>query len=197
MKALAALLLFAAASPAGGQSPLVDAVLDDGMRHLLNFEFEEARARFRGHIEEDPEDPAGYHYVEKKDEWTHHPRIARPPYLRPTCPNSMSSAYIARGIGKLIDDYDISGVYFDNCAPQLCQNTKHGCGYVDDKGVLQPTLPLMGFRRLFMMVRREFVIRGKEPFILTHAGMYPGSVSFIDVELQGEGTTGAGGLYLP
>ncbi|HJN18560.1 MAG TPA: DUF6067 family protein, partial [Armatimonadota bacterium] len=66
------------------------------------------------------EDPAGYYYVEKQDEWTHHPRIARPPYLRPTCPKSMFSAYIARGIGKLIDDYDIAGVYFDNCAPQLC-----------------------------------------------------------------------------
>ena len=137
------------------------------------------------------EDPAGYYYVEKKDEWTHHPRVARPPYLRPTCPNSMFSAYIARGIGKLIDDYGISGVYFDNCAPQLCQNTKHGCGYVDDNGDLQPTLPLLGFRQLFMTVRREFVKRGKEPFILTHAGMYPGSVSFVDVELQGEGTYGS------
>jgi len=137
------------------------------------------------------EDPAGYYYVEQTDEWTQHPRIARPPYLRPTCPNSLFSAYIARGIGKLIDDYGITGVYFDNCAPFLCQNTKHGCGYVDDKGTVQPTLPLLGFRKLFMMVRAEFVKRGKEPFILTHAGMYPCSVSFTDVELQGEGTYGS------
>ena len=137
------------------------------------------------------EDPAGYRYVEKTDEWTQHPRVPRPAYLRPTCPNSMFSAYIARGIGKLIDDYGIAGVYFDNCAPQLCQNTKHGCGYVDEGGTLQATLPLLGFRKLFMMVRHEFVRRGKEPFILTHAGMVPGSVSFTDVELQGEGTYGS------
>ena len=137
------------------------------------------------------EDPAGYYYVEKMDEWTQHPRIPRPPYLRPTCPNSMFSAYIARGIGKLIDEYGIAGVYFDNCAPQLCQNTRHGCGYIDGDGTLQPTLPILGFRKLFMMVRNEFVKRGKEPLILTHAGMYPGLVSFTDVQLDGEGTYGS------
>jgi hypothetical protein len=137
------------------------------------------------------EDPAGYHYVERTDEWTHKPRIPRPPYLRPTCPNSMFSHYMARGIGRLIDEYDIRGVYFDNCAPLLCANTKHGCGYVDNEGNVHPTLPLLGYRKLFMMVRNEFVKRGREPYIMTHAGMHPGSVSFIDVELQGEGTYGS------
>ncbi|NUQ65222.1 MAG: hypothetical protein HUU20_22375, partial [Pirellulales bacterium] len=137
------------------------------------------------------EDPAGYYYVEKTDEWTQQPRISRPPYLRPTCPNSLFAAYMARGIGRLIDEYGITGVYFDNCAPFLCSNTRHGCGYVDERGTVQPTLPLLGFRRLFMMVRAEFVKRGKEPFILTHAGLYPGSISFTDVELQGEGTYGS------
>jgi len=137
------------------------------------------------------EDPAGYYYVEKTDEWTQHPRIPRPAYLRPTCPNSRFSAYLARGIGKLIDDYGIAGVYFDNCAPLLCKNRAHGCGYVAENGQLRPTLPLLGFRKLFMMVRHEFVKRGREPFILTHAGLYPGSVSFTDVELQGEGSYGS------
>ena len=137
------------------------------------------------------EDPAGYYYVERTDEWTAQPRIQRPAYLRPTCPNSMFSAYLARGIGRLIDEYGIEGVYFDNCGPQMCQNTAHGCGYVDENGTLQPTLPILGFRKLFMMVRNEFARRGREPFILTHAGMYPGLVSFIDAELDGEGTYGS------
>jgi hypothetical protein len=137
------------------------------------------------------EDPAGYYYVERQDEWTLKPRVPRPAYLRPTCPNSLFSAYLARGVGRLIDEYGIAGIYFDNCAPYLCQNTKHGCGYVDDDGVLRPTLPLLGFRRLFRMVRAEFVKRGKEPLILTHAGMYPAAISFTDVELQGEGTYGS------
>ncbi len=137
------------------------------------------------------EDPAGYYYVEQTDEWTHHPRIPRPAYLRPTCPNSLFSAYLAQGVGRLIDDYDIGGIYFDNCAPLMCSNTKHGCGYVDEDGVLRATLPLLGFRKLFMMVRAEFVKRGKQPFILTHAGLHPGSISFTDAELQGEGTYGS------
>ncbi len=137
------------------------------------------------------EDPAGYYYVEKTDEWTQHPRVPRPPYLRPTCPSSLFSAYLAQGVGKLIDDYGIGGLYFDNCAPLMCSNTKHGCGYVDEDGAVQATLPLLGFRKLFRMVRAEFVKRGKEPFILTHAGMYPGSISFTDAELQGEGTYGS------
>lgn len=137
------------------------------------------------------EDPAGYFYVERRDEWTHHPRIPRPAYLRPTCPNSLFSAYMARGIGRLIDDYDIPGVYFDNCAPQLCANTKHGCGYVDDEGNVHATLPLLGYRKLFEMVRRQFIQRGREPYIMTHAGLHPAVVSFVDVELQGEGTYGS------
>ncbi len=137
------------------------------------------------------EDPAGYYYVERTDEWTKHPRVPRPPYLRPTCPNSMFSAYIARGIGTLIDEYGIEGVYFDNCGLQMCENQKHGCGYIDENGALQPTLPVLGYRKLFMMVRNEFVKRGKEPFILTHAGMHPGVISFIDAQVDGEGTYGS------
>ena len=109
----------------------------------------------------------------------------------PNLPKQPVLCVYGRGVGTLIDDYDIKGVYFDNCAPLLCQNTKHGCGYVDESGTLRPTLPLLGFRKLFMMVRNEFVKRGREPFILTHAGMYPGSVSFTDVELQGEGAYGS------
>ncbi|HCU34678.1 MAG TPA: hypothetical protein DGT21_04290 [Armatimonadetes bacterium] len=137
------------------------------------------------------EDPAGYYYVERTNEWTALPRIPRPPYLRPTCPNSLFSAYIARGIGRLIDEYGIEGVYFDNCGANMCTNTGHGCGYVDEEGIVQPTLPILGFRRLFMMVRNEFVKRGKDPYILIHAGMNPGVVSFIDAELDGEGTYGS------
>lgn len=137
------------------------------------------------------EDPAGYYYVERTNEWTVLPRIPRPPYLRPTCPNSLFSAYIARGIGRLIDEYGIEGVYFDNCGANMCINTGHGCGYVDEDGNVQPTLPILGFRKLFMMVRNEFVKRGKDPYILIHAGMNPGVVSFIDAELDGEGTYGS------
>ncbi|MBT3379028.1 MAG: hypothetical protein HN742_11795 [Lentisphaerae bacterium] len=46
------------------------------------------------------ENPAGHYYVEKTDEWTHHPRVPRPPYLRPTCPNSLFSAYMAGGSAR-------------------------------------------------------------------------------------------------
>lgn len=75
MKALAVLLLLAAplqaqsaSLPKAGTGPTdnywsgtaAGAVFEAGMRRLLRFKFEEAREGFRLHIEEEPDDPAGY-----------------------------------------------------------------------------------------------------------------------------------------
>jgi len=137
------------------------------------------------------EDPAGYYYVVKTGEWEELPSRPRTSYLRPTCPVSMFSAYIAHGIGKMIDEYGISGVYFDNSAPVICHNPAHGCGYSDESGKAQGTLSLLGMRKLYMMVRHEFVKRGIEPNIRTHLGLDPCTVSFIDAVVQGEGIYGS------
>jgi hypothetical protein len=130
-----------------------------------------------------------FYYAVKKGEWL---RTGAPiSAFVGICPNSESSEYIAHGIGKLIDEYGIEGIYFDNAFLGTCSNTKHGCGFRDDKGVLRKTWTLLGMRKLFMMTRHEFVKRGKEPFIYVHADIFPGQASFVDATLFGEGIYGS------
>jgi hypothetical protein len=136
-------------------------------------------------------DVNAHHYAVRTDEWAKLPRVSSPPYYVKICPNSFASEYQAYEIGKMIDQYGIEGVYFDNCHPEKCANRDHGCGYVDSQGVTQPSIPYFGMRRLFMMIRHEFVKRGKQPFIMTHAGYFPATMSFIDVNMDGEGTYGS------
>jgi hypothetical protein len=132
----------------------------------------------------------GYHYAARTMEWAKLPQTGNTSLYVKVCPQSFVSEYQAYEIGRLIDEYDIEGVYFDNTHPELCANSEHGCGWRDEKGMIHPTTPFLGMRRLFMMVRQQFVKRGKTPFIMKHAGMFPGTVSFIDAQLDGEGTYG-------
>lgn len=106
------------------------------------------------------------------------------------CVRSGFSEWMAYQIGKLIDEYNIDGIYFDNCTVRACTNSAHGCGYENEKGVLKPTIPFLAMRRFFMMVRNEFYKRGKQPLIWCHGAEYPGQISFIDFSVLGEGLYG-------
>ena len=130
-----------------------------------------------------------FFYAVKKEEWlrTDAPKGA----FVGVCPNSLSSEYIAHGIGKMIDDYGIEGVYFDNSFLVQCANSRHGCGFRGDDGEWHKTWSLLGMRKLFMMVRHEFARRGKEPFIYAHTDAMPGVASFLDAYLYGEGIYGS------
>jgi hypothetical protein len=132
----------------------------------------------------------GYHYAARTSAWARLPQTGNTSLYVKICPNSFASEYQAYEIGRLIDEYGIEGVYFDNTHPESCANRVHGCGWVDAAGVTHPTTPFLGMRRLFMMIRQQFVKRGKTPFIMKHAGAFPGSVSFTDAQLDGEGTYG-------
>lgn len=132
----------------------------------------------------------GYYYAAKTDEWAKLPPSGGTSLYVKVCPNSFASQYQAYEIGRLIDEYDIKGVYFDNTHPEQCANQAHGCGWVDESGTVHPTIPFLAMRRVFMMVREQFVKRGREPFILKHAGMFPAEVSFVDANLDGEGVYG-------
>lgn len=63
------------------------------------------------------------------------------------------------GIRKLADELDFDGVYMD-LGGTGCQNEKHGCGYRDKNGKLQPTFPLYGIRELFKGLYSIFEPRG-------------------------------------
>ena len=132
----------------------------------------------------------GYHYASRTDAWAKEPPAGGTSYTVKICPNSFASEYQAYELGRLIDEYGIAGVYFDNTHPEECSNRSHGCGWVDEDGVTRSTRPILGMRRLFKMVRGQFVKRGKTPFIMKHAGMFPGTISFTDAQLDGEGTYG-------
>ncbi|MBN1445290.1 MAG: hypothetical protein JW957_04195, partial [Candidatus Omnitrophica bacterium] len=144
--------------------------------------------------------PEGYFYTVKTEEWAIKPRYAwlaksiDPAEIRGSivkvCVNSFYSEFMASDIGKFIDDYGISGLYFDNCTPGGCVNTEHGCGYKNDTGEIRPTVPFFALRKYFMMVRNEFLKRGKEPLIFCHAGVLPSELSFVDCVLSGEGLYG-------
>ncbi len=132
----------------------------------------------------------GLYYAAKTDTWSKMPPAGATSAYVKICPNSFASEYQAYEIGRLIDEYGIEGIYFDNTHPSKCANLAHGCGYVDEDGNTHPTTPFLGMRRLFMMVRNQFVKRGKTPFIFKHAGALPATVSFVDANLDGEGVYG-------
>jgi hypothetical protein len=55
---------------------------------------------------------------------------------------------------KRLTYYGEDGVYLDGTSSYHwpCKNTKHGCGYVDAEGVLQPSRPIFGVRRYMQRI---------------------------------------------
>jgi len=78
------------------------------------------------------------------------------------CYNSRWPEYLADGISRMIDKYDIDGVYLDSTAVAWgCINTDHGCGYVKPDGSLGVTYTFKGTRD---MLRRLYtVVKSKKP----------------------------------
>lgn len=78
------------------------------------------------------------------------------------CYNSPWQDYIVDGIAKLIDEYDIDGVYLDGTEyPWACANRHHGCGYVRPDGSLAPTYPILAYRDI---LRRIYtVVKTRKP----------------------------------
>jgi len=72
------------------------------------------------------------------------------------CYRSAWQDFLADGIAKLLDKYDIDGVYLDGTEyPWACQNVHHGCGYVRPDGTLAPTYGIFAARE---MVRRIYTL---------------------------------------
>jgi hypothetical protein len=78
------------------------------------------------------------------------------------CYQSAWQDFLADGIAKLIDKYDIDGVYLDGTEyPQTCGNRAHGCGYLRPDGSVAPTYSIFGARE---MVRRIYtIVKSKKP----------------------------------
>jgi hypothetical protein len=78
------------------------------------------------------------------------------------CYNSPWQDYPVDGIAKLIDKYDIDGVYLDGTEyPWACANRHHGCGYVRPDGSLAQTYPIFAYRDI---LRRIYtVVKTRKP----------------------------------
>ncbi len=81
---------------------------------------------------------------------------------RVVCYNSLWQDFMADGIDKMIQKYDIDGVYLDGTAyPWPCSNTSHGCGYTRPDGTIAPTYAFTGARD--MMRRLYTVVKNRKP----------------------------------
>jgi len=91
----------------------------------------------------------------------------RAPNLTPqrgfvACPQGSWQDFLADGIARLIDEYDVDGVYLDSSAsPRPCRNELHGCGYTRPDGVRSPTYPVFAVRRNHQRIYN--VVKARKP----------------------------------
>ena len=77
------------------------------------------------------------------------------------CYNSEYSDYMVNGIAKIMDTYNIDGIYLDSTAnPRYCRSVDHGCGWYDSQGNLHGSYPLNAIRNLFMRLHDVVHSRG-------------------------------------
>ena len=77
------------------------------------------------------------------------------------CYNSEYSDFFVDGIVKIVDEFNIDGIYLDSTSmPKLCANTAHGCGYYDEDGELHGTYQILAIRDMFRRIYCEMSARG-------------------------------------
>ena len=117
---------------------------------------------------------------------------AEPPkghYWWDICPQSGFADYMAAGTQWVLDDLGFYGCYTDGL-PQVypCQNTHHGCGYYDERGVLHSTWPLLANREMMKRMYRLIHARHADAYLVNHVSfnLIIPSMSFTDVFYSGE-----------
>jgi len=71
------------------------------------------------------------------------------------CPKSSFSDFYMWHLARSVKEADIKGLYFDISGPEPCANQEHGCGWVDEEGQVQPTLPIRAEREF---LKRVYVV---------------------------------------
>lgn len=78
------------------------------------------------------------------------------------CYRSVWQEALAWGIARLMDEYDVDGVYLDGTAnPWPCSNERHGCGYVRPDGSRGVNYPIFSTRE--MMRRIYTIVKTRKP----------------------------------
>ncbi len=93
------------------------------------------------------------------------PFTLRLPGLEPqmgiyACQRGPWQDFLVHGIGRLIDEYDVDGVYLDTTTyPWPCRNELHGCGYLKPDGQRAAAYPVFSvrdnLRRIYTAVKQR------------------------------------------
>ncbi len=105
------------------------------------------------------------------------------------CYHSAWKEYVLTGIARMIDEYDIDGVYLDGTTePFACANDLHGCGYDAPDGTRHRTYPIFEVRDLMRRLRQ--IVRSRKPEGLISAHMSATvsipTLAFVDDYWDGE-----------
>ncbi len=105
------------------------------------------------------------------------------------CYRSPWKEYVLHSIARMMDEYDIDGVYLDGTTePFGCANELHGCGYVDDDGERHRTYPIFAVRDLMRRMRQIVKSRKPDGLISAHmsASVTMPTLAFVDAYWDGE-----------
>ena len=112
------------------------------------------------------------------------------------CLKSLWQDALVDGVAKMMDEYDIDGVYLDSTnMPFGCLNELHGCGYRAADGVLRKTYPIFAVRETFQRLYKVVKRRKPDGIVDSHVWdcMNSSSLSFATTYWTGEqlGSTGS------
>ena len=113
----------------------------------------------------------------------------RYPYQRDrfVCMASIWPDILYNGITKLYDELGFDGLYFDTTtSPRACKNEKHGCGYRDKDGNLQPTYPVWQIREFIKKTYAFVKSRGGTMNVHSFGSFNLPSLAFCDSLWEGE-----------
>ncbi|MBI2300832.1 MAG: hypothetical protein HYU66_18135 [Armatimonadetes bacterium] len=129
-------------------------------------------------------------------EWGRRPLSTQPwepppgHYFLDCCAGAQGYAdYYAAGTQWTLDELGMEGAYTDGAAQAYgCNNTRHGCGYVDEEGSLHATVPLFAERELLKRMYKLCHRRGAPGYLVNHVsfGLFLPTGSFSDILYSGE-----------
>jgi len=85
------------------------------------------------------------------------------------CLNSLWQDLLVDGIARVMDDYEIDGVYLDGTEyPFGCCNTEHGCGVVRADGSISQSFPIFAARSTMRRIHQVVKSRRRDGLINVH-----------------------------
>ncbi len=116
------------------------------------------------------------------------------------CNRSVWPDRLVAGVGKLLDDYDVDGVYLDS--PNMvfpCTNEDHGCGYRRQDGSLVGTFPIYATRDFFQRIYAAVKARKPDGVVDSHvySCMNASTLAYATSYWNGEQLPQAPGGYIP